>query len=159
MFCALCSLLIGLLWLRISFIPCWRHLLIPYWKWKSLSCVQLLSDPMGLYSPWNSPGQNTGVGSLSLLQESSQPRIKPSSALQTDSLPAEPQGKPKNTRVGSLSLLQRIFQTQELSRGLLYCRWILYQLSYLAPWSQGYGISPNPILMNKSCHWHQDWLF
>ena len=22
-----------------------------------------------LYSPWNSPGQNTGVGSLSLLQE------------------------------------------------------------------------------------------
>ena len=29
----------------------------------------------GLYSPWNSPGQNTGVGSLSLLPgESSQPR-------------------------------------------------------------------------------------
>ena len=24
--------------------------------------------PCGLYSPWNSPGQNTGVGSLSLLQ-------------------------------------------------------------------------------------------
>ena len=24
--------------------------------------------PRGLYSPWNSPGQNTGVGSLSLLQ-------------------------------------------------------------------------------------------
>ena len=24
--------------------------------------------PLGLYSPWNSPGQNTGVGSLSLLQ-------------------------------------------------------------------------------------------
>ena len=24
--------------------------------------------PHGLYSPWNSPGQNTGVGSLSLLQ-------------------------------------------------------------------------------------------
>ena len=37
------------------------------WKWKSLSCV-LLSRPHGLYSPWNSPGQNTGVGSLSLLQ-------------------------------------------------------------------------------------------
>ena len=31
----------------------------------------VLSDslrPRGLYSPWNSPGQNTGVGSLSLLQ-------------------------------------------------------------------------------------------
>ena len=25
--------------------------------------------PHGLYSPWNSPGQNTGVGSLSLLQQ------------------------------------------------------------------------------------------
>ena len=25
-------------------------------------------QPLGLYSPWNSPGQNTGVGSLSLLQ-------------------------------------------------------------------------------------------
>ena len=24
--------------------------------------------PRGLYSPWNSPGQNTGLGSLSLLQ-------------------------------------------------------------------------------------------
>ena len=24
--------------------------------------------PCGLYSPWNSPGQNTGVGNLSLLQ-------------------------------------------------------------------------------------------
>ena len=31
------------------------------------SCVRFLR-PHGLYSPWNSPGQNTGVGSLSLLQ-------------------------------------------------------------------------------------------
>ena len=33
--------------------------------------AQVVSDsfrPHGLYSPWNSPGQNTGVGSLSLLQ-------------------------------------------------------------------------------------------
>ena len=33
---------------------------------KSLSCVS--SQTHGLYSPWTSPGQNTGVGSLSLLQ-------------------------------------------------------------------------------------------
>ena len=39
-------------------------------------------------------------------------------------------GKPRNTGVGSLSLLQRIFLTQELNRGLLHCRRILYQLSY-----------------------------
>ena len=60
-------------------------------------------------------------------RESSQPRCP---ALQVDSLPVEPQGKPKNTGVGSLSLLQQIFPTQESNQGLLHCRWILYQLSY-----------------------------
>ena len=50
-----------------------------------------LCDPMDC--PWNSLGQNTGVGSL--------------------------------------SLLQGIFLTQELNWGLLHCRQILYQLSYL----------------------------
>jgi len=59
------------------------------------------------------------------------PGIKPRSpALQADSLPSEPQGKPKNTGVGTLSLLQQIFPTQELNRGLLHCRQSLYQLSY-----------------------------
>ena len=42
------------------------------WKWKceSESC-SVVSDslwPHGLYSLWNSPGHNTGVGSFSLLQ-------------------------------------------------------------------------------------------
>ena len=38
-------------------------------KWKSFSRVRLFVTPWtGLYSPWNSPGQNTGAGSLSLLQ-------------------------------------------------------------------------------------------
>ena len=46
-------------------------------------------------------------------------------------LPSEPPGKPKNTGVGSLSLLQGIFPTQESNWGLLNCRQILYQLSYL----------------------------
>ena len=50
--------------------------------------------------------------------------------MQVDSLPAEPQGKPKNTGVGSLSLLQGIFLTQESNQGLLHCRWIFYQLKY-----------------------------
>ena len=51
--------------------------------------------------------------------------IKPRSpTLRADSLPAEPQGKPKNTGVGSLSLLQWIFPTQESNWGLLHCRWI-----------------------------------
>ena len=58
------------------------------------------------------------------------PGIKPRSPeLQADSLPAEPQRKPKNIGVGSLSLLQGIFLTEELNWGLLHCRQILYQLS------------------------------
>ena len=61
------------------------------WKWsESGSVVSTLCDPMDY--PWNSLGQNTGVGSL--------------------------------------SLLQGILPTQELNRGLLHCRRILYQLSY-----------------------------
>ena len=35
---------------------------------ESRSVVSYSLQPPGLYSPWNSPGQNTGVGSLSLLQ-------------------------------------------------------------------------------------------
>ncbi|KAB0388114.1 hypothetical protein FD755_003070 [Muntiacus reevesi] len=45
---------------------------------------QIVSDSLqshGLYSPWNSSGQNTGMGSLSLLQGL------------LDSLPAKPQGR------------------------------------------------------------------
>ena len=38
-------------------------------KWsESRSAVSNSLRPHGLYSPWNSPGQNTGVGSLFLLQ-------------------------------------------------------------------------------------------
>ena len=42
-------------------------------KWKSLICVGSLW-PHGLYSPWNSPGQNTGVGSCFLSRGPFQPR-------------------------------------------------------------------------------------
>ena len=34
---------------------------------ESRSVVSDSLRPHGLHSPWNSPGQNTGVGSLSLL--------------------------------------------------------------------------------------------
>ena len=73
------------------------------------------------------------MGSLSLLQgafPTQGSNLGLDLDLQADSLPAEPQGKPKNTGVGSLSLLQWIFLTQELNWGLLHSRWILYQLSY-----------------------------
>ena len=64
------------------------------------------------------------------------PGIEPSSpALQVDSLLSEPPGEPKNTGVGSLSLVQGLFLTQESNWGLLHCKWILYQLSYLVLFS------------------------
>ena len=48
--------------------------------------------PHELYSPRNSPGQNTGVGSLSLLQRN---LPNPGTEPRSPALPAEPQGKPK----------------------------------------------------------------
>ena len=49
----------------------------------------------GLCSPWKSPDQNTGVGSLLLLQGIIPTQVKHRSpTLQTDSLSAEPQVKP-----------------------------------------------------------------
>ena len=96
--------------------PRWRvggvgvQLLIPHCLWREKSYLHhpprtpwplnesclVVSDslwPHGLYSPWNSPVQNTGVSGW--------------------------------------SLLQGIFPTQGSNQGLLLCRRILYQLSYL----------------------------
>ena len=56
---------------------------------ESYSVVSNSLRSHGPYSPWNSVGQNTGVGSL--------------------------------------SLFQGILTTQKSNRGLLHCRWILYQ--------------------------------
>ena len=67
-------------------------------KSKGHSVVSNSLRPHGLYSPWNSPGQHTGVGSLSLLQgDLPNPGIEPRSpTLQADSLPTKPQGKPQH---------------------------------------------------------------
>ena len=108
-----------------------RTLKLNKWKWKSLRWVWLFTTTWTIQSlefsrpeywsgwPFHSPGDLPNAG------------IKPRSpALQADSLPAEPQGKPKNTGVGSPSFIQWIFPTQESNQGLLHCRQILYQLSY-----------------------------
>ena len=76
---------------------------ISEWGWVVSDSLR----PQELYSLWNSLGQNTGVGSLSLLQAIF-PTWGSNFTLQEDSSPAEPQGKPKNTGGGSLSLLQQI---------------------------------------------------
>ena len=69
-------------------------------------------QPHGLYSPWNSPGQNPGPGD------------------RADSVPAEPQGKPRILEWVGYSLCSRSSPTQEFYWGLLHYRQILYQLGY-----------------------------
>ena len=95
-------------------------------KWKLLSPVWLC-ETMDYTVHGVLQARTLEWVTLPFSRRSSQPR---SPALQVDSLPAEPQGKPKNTGVGSLFLLQHIFPTQESNQGLLHCMWILYQLSY-----------------------------
>ena len=93
-------------------------------EWKLLRCVNSLW-PHGLYSPWNSLGQNTRVVILSLLQgffptQGSNPGLLHCRRI----LYGWATTKPMNTGVGGLSLLQGFFLTQESNRGLLHCRWI-----------------------------------
>ena len=77
---------------RVNFNPKW----LKSEKVKVAQSVSSSLPPRGLYSPWNSPGQNPGVGSRSLLQgDLPNPGIElESPALQEDSLTSEPPGKP-----------------------------------------------------------------
>ena len=66
-------------------------------KKKEESCSVISNSlwPHGLCSPWNSPGQNTRVGSLSLLQGSYQPRDQTQvSHIAGRFITTEPPGKP-----------------------------------------------------------------
>ena len=103
-------------------------------KWKSLSHVWLFVTPWTI-CPRNSPGQNTGVSSLSLLQGIFPTQGSNLDAFQADSLPAEPQGKPKNTSVGSLSLLQWIFKSRNRTRvsciaGGFFTNWAIREAQF-----------------------------
>ena len=104
-------------------------------KVKVTQLYPALCNPMD-YTALNSPGQNPGVdGPFPSQGDLPNPGLKlRSPALQADSLPAEPPGKPKNTVVGSQFLLQWIFLTQELNWGHLLCRKIIYQLTYYGSW-------------------------
>ena len=59
----------AIVWVHPNTSCCYwpARLFIPLVKW-SHSVMYNLLWPHGLQSPWNSPGQNTGVGSYSLLQ-------------------------------------------------------------------------------------------
>ena len=90
-----------------------------------------LCDPMNYTVHGILQARTLELVAIPFSRGSSQPRNRTQvSCTAGFSLQAEPQGKPKNTGMGSLSLLQGIFRTPELNQGLLYCRQILYQLSY-----------------------------
>ena len=86
-------------------------------------------QPHGLhiYSPWNSPGQNTGVGGLFPFPGNlPNPGIKPRSpALRADSLPAEPSGKPSIKELGQISCLNY----ESILGSLCTAQWLLHDRS------------------------------
>ena len=95
-------------------------------KWKLLSRIWLF------VTPWNSPGQNTGAGTLSLLQvifptQGSNPGL---SHCRQILYQLSHKGSPRILEWVAYPLLWWIFPAQESNQGLLHCRWILYQLSY-----------------------------
>ena len=90
-------------------------------------------NPM-VSSPWNSPGQNTGVGSLSFLSWGwifpTQGSNSGLSHCRQILYQLSHKGTPRILEWVAYSLHQWIFLTQELNQGLLHCSQILYQLSY-----------------------------
>ena len=104
-----------------------RHPSFLYIKLESES-GSVVSDSLQLYSPWNSPGQNTGVGSLSLLQGIFPTQGSNSSLLHCRRIVYQlsHKGSPRILEWVAYPFLQRIFPTQELNQGLLHCRRIFF---------------------------------
>ena len=108
-----------------------------------------------LYSPWNSPDQNTGVVVAFPFSRGSSQLMCQTQVSHTAGgfLTSWATGKSKNTGVGSLLLLQRIFLTQESNQCLQHCRLILHQLSYQATtfltWGHNNAIMPPKKLANS----------
>ena len=92
-------------------------------KWKLQSHVQLFMTPWKIYTVH-------GILQARILAWVAFPFFRGSSQSRDrtqvlphcrwNSLPTEPQGKPKKTGMGNLVLLQRIFPTQELNLSLLH---------------------------------------
>ena len=115
-----------------------------------------LCNPVGyIYSPWDSPGQNTGVGSCSLLQgifptQGSNPSLQHCRWI-----------LPQLSYKGSPRILDWVAypfssrSSQESNRGLLRCRQILYQLSYQRSQEPFFLTSPDQLFktMRTASSW------
>ena len=121
---------------------------------ESCSVVSNSSRPHGLYSPWKSPGQNTGVRSLSLLQE-----IVPTQGL-NPGLPHCRQIRYQLSHKGSPRILERV--DYPFSRGLpdpgielgspaLQADCLPTELSLTVTWKHFKWTKPSPL--PKLCIW------
>ena len=105
------------------------------------SCLTVtFMESLGIYRPWHSPGQNTGVGSLSLIPEDlSDPGIGPgSSALHADSLPDELSGKPEWYKTIFLCAPKKKFNSK-IEEPTLYYRRTSHTLYYV--WNRSISIT------------------
>ena len=89
-------------------------------------------QPHGLYNPWNSPDQNTGVGSLSLLQgifltQGSNPGLPHCRQILYQ---LSHKGSPRTLEWVAYPFSSESSQSRN-NRGLLHCRRVLYKLSYV----------------------------
>ena len=118
-------------WLKYLLLGEGKRLLgLKTWKWKLLSLVRSLVNH-GLYSPWNSPGQNTRWVDFPYSRGSYQFRDQAqASHIEGGFCSSWATRKPKNAWVGSLSFLHQSFTAQELNWCLQLCRQNLSQLSY-----------------------------
>ena len=106
---------------------------------ESHSVLSELLRPHGRYNPWNSPGQNTGVGSHSLLQgifptQGSNPGL----SCCRHSYQLSHQGSPRILEWVAYPFSRGSSLVQELNQGLLNCRFFISWATREAPW---YGIS------------------
>ena len=94
--------------------------------------MTLQPQTLQLYSPWNSPGQNTEVGNLSLLQQIfPTPKLNPGLPQCRQILyQLSHKGSPRILEWVTYPFSSRDSQPPESNPGLLYCRWIFHQLSY-----------------------------
>ena len=136
---------------------------------ESHSVMSDLLQTHGLYNPWNSPGQNTGVGRFFLLQG-----IFPTQGLNLG-LPHCRRILDQLSHKGSPRILEWVaypfssgssWPTQESNWGLLYWRQILYQLNYQGSplrWTEEHVYSPYLLLCLPSIYllvfWHQKQYF